>query len=187
MTDSWHSLTPATVRQMPVRVRPWVTLTTSMTARVGAVAHHRIDVEVLRQTRSGLHADERRLFATSADPAVVREVCLSAAGRPLLIARTVFTSRRLQRHPAIVKLGNKALGSLLFAGPAPCPWTVREFARIDHGHPLFSLVRWRHSGPAAYWGRRTLFRFDGEPLLVTEIMLPDLLNHPDAIWPPAAG
>ena len=181
MTDSWHSLTPETRRHLPIRIRKWVALETSMTARVGQVANSPIDVEVLRQTQAGFYPDEQPLFAASCAPAVVREVCLSAAGVPLLVARTVFKSRKLQTHPTLVKLGNKALGSLLFAGPKPCRWTVREFASITYGNPLFTLIQQRHQGlQQQYWGRRTLFWFFDEPLLVTETFLPELIHHPNA-------
>ncbi|SMY09262.1 chorismate--pyruvate lyase family protein [Flavimaricola marinus] len=183
MTTLWTPYTPDLYSDLPVLVRDWVALTSSMTARIGLVADSPIDVEVLRQTEAQLRPDEAGLLELSDGPTVVREVCLSAEGLPLLVARTAVTSQKLQAHPTIVKLGNKALGSLLFAGPKPCPYTAREFARLTEGDALFDLVRSRHSGAAAqseYWARRTLFWLFDEPLLVTEIFLPELLEHPRA-------
>ena len=91
----------------------------------------------------------------------------------------MFTSRRLQTHPTILELGNRALGSLLFAGPKPSPYTAREFTCITHDGPLFGLVHKRHKGiQRHYWARRTLFWLFDAPLLVTEIFLPDLIHHP---------
>lgn len=178
----WQDITHCPHLQVPPRVRDWIALRTSMTARIQAVAGTRIDVEVLRQAAGRLHEDERHFFT---DPpgrhGTVREVCLSAAGQPLLIARTVLTSRRLQEHPTIRELGNHALGSLLFAGGRASPWTAREMIHLDARSPLFALVRRRHHGvQARYWGRRTLFWLFDEPLLVTEIFLPDLIHHPRA-------
>ena len=181
MISPWQSLTPALRQGLPPRVRDWIALETSMTARIGQVAGRPIDVEVLRQAQAPLMADETGFFAPGAAPAVVREVCLSAEGQPYLVARTVLTSRRLQTHPTIRELGNKALGSLLFAGPRPCPYTARDYALLRHGHPLHDLARSRDTGiRQGYWARRTLFWLFGEPLLVTEIFLPALVTHPDA-------
>ncbi len=148
-----------------------------MTARIGAVAGTAIDVEVLRQARGPLHEDERGFF-DAATEGVVREVCLKSADQPLLVARTVFTSRRLEAHPTIVRLGNHALGSLLFADGPP-RYSVREYVRIREGAPLWPLVRQCHATcPGPYWARRTLFELFDAPLLVTEIFLPELLDHP---------
>lgn len=181
MINPWQSLTVADRARLPVRVRDWISLETSMTARIADVAARPIDVEVLRQTQARLYPDETPYFTPPTAKPVVREVCLSADGQPYLIARTTLTSRKLQTHPTIVELGNKALGTLLFSGPKPCPFTARDFAQLRHGHPLFDLVRMRDTTlQQAYWARRTLFWLFEEPLLVTEIFLPALVNHPSA-------
>jgi chorismate--pyruvate lyase len=178
--DASHGADDA--RRLPPRVRDWVLLQTSMTARIQQVAGAPISVEVLRQATGRLHEDERHFFTDPpARHGTVREVCLSAQGVPLLIARTALTSRRLQEHPTIRELGNQALGSLLFAGGRASPWTAREMIHLRADSPLFALVRRRHRGvQAGYWARRTLFWLFDEPLLVTEIFLPELINHPRA-------
>ncbi len=177
MTQGWRDLEGRTRRSLPPRIRDWLALETSMTARVGEAAGGPVDVEVLRQGAGRLLPDERRFFPGSVGPATVREVCLSSEGLPLLVARTVLTSRRLQEHPTIRNLGTRALGSLLFADGSPL-WTDRQVARLTSDAPLFRLVRRRHLGVApAYWARRTLYRLFGEPLLVTEIVLPELIHR----------
>lgn len=177
-TSPWSGLTPAVSPRLPARVRDWIGLETSMTARIGQVVGGPIAVEVLRQAQGRLYPDETGFFAPGVARPVVREVCLSARGRPYLVARTALTSQKLQRHPTIVELGNKALGSLLFAGPKPCRYSARDYGLLRHGHPLFALAGSRDSGVRqAYWARRTLFWLFDEPLLVTEIFLPSLLTH----------
>jgi len=183
MANDWQDLTPALCLSLPAKVRDWAALETSMTARVGKVGGCDITVDVLRQARGPLHTDERGFFdAPPAANGVVREVCLKAGAEPLLVARTVFTSRRLEDHPTIRKLGNHALGTLLFADGKP-PHTARQVIQLDQSSPLWALVRQRHAPVRAnYWARRTLFWLFDAPLLVTEIFLPELLNHPDARW-----
>ena len=180
MTAEWFDLSPETITKAPPDMRGWILVGQSMTVIVGRAAGVPVDVFVKRQEDGPLNADEQGFFPAG-QPATLREVCLSARGVPLLVARTVFTSDILRGHPQIVHLGTRNLGSLLFEGPEPAGITARQFGQILPGMPLHDLVRWRHQGAgAAYWGRRTLFWLFGAPLLVTEIPLPDLVHSPNA-------
>lgn len=146
-----------------------------MTAAVGRVARGDVEVTVRRQEDGSLNPDEEQFFPPG-EVATLREVCLSAHDMPLLIARTAFTWDILRSHPRIVDLGNKPLGSLLFEGGVPSPYTARQFCEIGESSPLFELIRWRHEGPEkSYWGRRTLFWLFDAPILVTEIFTPELI------------
>lgn len=181
MTGPWHDLTGRARLALPPRVRGWVAHPGSMTAKVGEQAGAPVSVEVLRQGPGRMLPDERPLLPPAPGSATIREVCLSAGGRPLLVARTAFASRRLATHPTILALGDRPLGSLLFAEGRPNPHSARQFAHLGPDAPLFALIRRRHRGLAqAYWARRTLYLLFGEPLLVTEIFLPDLLHRPEA-------
>lgn len=176
MTPTWHHLDARAWQGLPPRVRGWLALESSMTERVGQAAQGTVDVEVLRQSPGSLLPDERRFFPGVVGPATIREVCLSSGGRPLLIARTVVVSRRLQSHPTVRTLGTRALGSLLFAEGPPA-YSARQVAHLGPGAPLVRLARRRHLGVAkGYWARRTLYRLFGEPLLVTEVVLPELVH-----------
>ena len=175
ITGDWQNYDPDREQGLPPSVRGWVGLETSMTAAVGRAADGPITVTVRRQVDGPLHDDERTFFGAG-DPATLREVCLGLADKPLLLARTVFTSNILRTHPSIVGLGNRPLGSLLFAGERPSPYSVRQFCQVVPNAPLYPLIRWRHDGPEPiFWARRTLFVLFGAPLLVTEIFLPALL------------
>ena len=174
----WSDLDPQGDMLLPSRVRLWVGLETSMTAAVGWAAAGTVNVTVRRHEDGPLYPDEAAFFP-GGDVATVREVCLDHAGEPLLLARTVFTSNVLRTDPRIVDLGDRPLGSLLFAGEKPSPYTARQSCNILPGSPLYPLIRWRHDGPELnFWARRTLFVLFDAPLLVTEIFLPALLDKP---------
>jgi chorismate--pyruvate lyase len=176
MTPGWCDLDARAWRRLPPRVRDWLALETSMTQRVGQAAQAPVDVEVLRQSPGPFLPDERPFFPGAVGPATVREVCLSSGGRPLLVARTVLVSRKLQSHPTVRNLGTRALGSLLFADGPPA-YSARQAACLGHKAPLVRLVRQRDKGVTkGYWARRTLYRLFGEPLLVTEVVLPELIH-----------
>lgn len=174
-SSDWRNFDPQREQGLPSFVRGWVGLETSMTAAIGRAAAGTIDVTVRRQEDGPLQ-DNEAAFLDGDGPATVREVCLSHVGEPLLAARTVFTSDILRTHPQIVDLGDRPLGSLLFAGERPSPYSARQFTRIVPNTPLFPLVRWRYTGAETeFWARRTLFVLFDAPLLVTEIFLPALL------------
>jgi chorismate--pyruvate lyase len=180
MNAIWHDLSPQSIKLAPPLMRSWIALDSSMTAAVGRVAGGAIEVSVKRQEDGALHDDERMFFPAGGQ-ATLREVCLSSQECPLLVARTSFTSDILRLHPQIVQLGTKPLGSLLFMGGVAARHSARQFREIKPDQPLYDLVRWRHKGPqTSYWGRRTLFWLFDAPLLVTEIMLPELVDSPNA-------
>lgn len=179
-SGDWRDFDPKHATVLPSEVRGWVGLDTSMTAAVSRAAVGAINVTVRRQEDGFLFKDEAGFFHQG-DPATVREVCLSHDGEPLLMARTVFTSNILRTDPRIVELGDRPLGSLLFAGERPSPYSVRQFSLIVPNAPLYPLIRWRYNGSeSGIWARRSLFVLFEAPLLVTEIFLPELLAKPGA-------
>jgi chorismate--pyruvate lyase len=104
-----------------------------------------------------------------------REVQLFCDEQPWVFARTVIPpatlcgrSRRLQH------LGDRPLGEVLFTDPGVQRGEV-QIARITasqhlHRRAFGALAEL----PAVIWGRRSLFRIDGRPLLICEIFLPGL-------------
>lgn len=174
---AWQTLDPAAVAGLPPFVRPWITLSTSMTAQLRRSVDADVRVEVLHSGPGALHADEVGFFDHAGTQAHVREVCLHGAGRPLLAARTVHVSRRLAQDAALAHLGTRPLGELLFRGDVAPHWSRREVARLGAGAPLGYLVApYAPAEKRSCWARRTLFWLDGEPLLVTEIFLPPVPN-----------
>ncbi|SMC29781.1 chorismate lyase [Andreprevotia lacus DSM 23236] len=156
----------------PRRLRPWLMATGSLTARL--VAHYpAFSVRVLRQTHAPAHLDERRPLSAPRGLVETREVLLMSGDTPLVFAHSVAAPAALRRgFRAVGKLGNRSLGSFLFATPtivrAPLAWR-----RVDRRHPL-----WRKASRALgglhepLWARRSLFLAGHDALLVTEVFLP---------------
>ncbi len=100
--------------------------------------------------------------------ALIREVLLLGGGEPRVFARSVLPVATLtgrMRH--LRHLDNRPLGDLLFRNASLKRGEI-EVARVP-GHRLpAGLV-----DPAQrLWGRRSVFRLEGKPLLVSEIFLP---------------
>ena len=104
-----------------------------------------------------------------------REVQLLCDGQPWVFARSLIPVQTLQgRSRRLTTIGTKPLGAVLFADPGVRRDPV-EIARIAVGQRLHQRA---FGGliepPRAIWGRRSIFRIDGNPLLVMEIFLPAL-------------
>lgn len=171
--SSWRVLDADAAATLPPALRPWVTLSTSMTAQLRHAAGGEVRVELLRQAPGALHPDERGFFDAAPAQGQVREVCLHGAGRALLAARTVHVAAQPAQEAPFAGLGTRPLGELLFGEGKSACWSRREFSRLEGDSPLSALVE-RCTGIAQQpcWARRSVFWLLGEPLLVTEIFLP---------------
>lgn len=150
---------------MPARARHWIRLRTSMTRALQERFGEGIEVVVRCDGRGRLQADESRLLGTRMLCGQVREVVLRIGERDLLAARTVHVSRRLASHASLVSLGSRPLGELLFAGGKPRS-LAREIAQVSV----------RHAAHRRCWARRTVYLFERQRMLVTEVFLAGLVK-----------
>src|SRR3569832_2712100 len=120
-----------------------------------------------------------------AERALRREGHLLCGDTPCVCARTVMPVSSLRgRRRRLMHRGDKPRGAALFADPHLCRVAL-ELARLRRGEGLYEQAGSRDA--AEIWGRRSVFRLQGRPLLVTEIFLPALLQpHPSAAVAPRA-
>ncbi|VAW53325.1 Chorismate--pyruvate lyase [hydrothermal vent metagenome] len=107
-----------------------------------------------------------------AHSALVRQVLLCCGDKPLIYAKTVIpvaTVRGAQRRYA--NMGNRPLGEMLFADRTMRRETV-HVAKLTKTHIANQYV----NGDEDVWGRRSVFRVSGKPILVSEYFLPELLK-----------
>jgi chorismate--pyruvate lyase len=152
----------------------WLLDATSLTQRLIAACEGKFAVHLCDQDwRPPMLNEARRLKVRPGRRAFVRQVYLLCDGCPWVFARTVIPVSTLtgpRRH--LSKLGNKPLGAVLFADPSMRRSPV-EIARLDASQPLFKqATALLNEKPEHIWGRRSVFRLHGHPLLVSEIFLP---------------
>jgi chorismate--pyruvate lyase len=146
-----------------------------LTLRLQQLCPGEFRVQVLSQVRDTPRLDEAQVLGMRPrEMAIVRQVRLLCGGVPWVYARTVIpvTSLRgkLQR---LAGLGTRPLGGVLFADPGMRRGIV-ELAELLPGHAVYAAATGHlRQRPAAIWGRRSVFRMSGKPLLVSEIFLPD--------------
>ncbi len=104
--------------------------------------------------------------------ALVRQVLLCCGDQPLVFARTIIpvtTIKGAQRRYA--NMGNRPLGALLFTDRTMQREAV-QVAQLPATHAANQYTKTTEP----VWGRRSVFRVAGKPLLVSEYFLPELLS-----------
>jgi chorismate--pyruvate lyase len=118
-------------------------------------------------------AEASAMSINSVHSALVRQVLLCCNDQPLVYARTVIpvtTIHGAQRKYA--NLGDRPLGAMLFADRTMQRETV-EVAVLPAAHDANQYT----NTAEPVWGRRSVFRVSGKPLLVSEYFLPELLTQ----------
>jgi chorismate--pyruvate lyase len=164
---------------VPEAACSWITEPGSLTRRVQDGCDGAFDLRLLRQGWGEALPSERRLLrADRHGRDLIREVELLCDGAPRVFARTVIPARSLiGRAHELTRLGTRPLGAVLFADPSTRRGIV-ELTRLSPAHTLFAVVtaHWAGERPTELWGRRTVYRYAGRPLLVNEIFLPVLFR-----------
>lgn len=117
--------------------------------------------------------DERRqLKLRAGELAVVREVFLREAKRPLVFAHSVVARQDLRgAWRGLSRLGSRPLAEMLFHDPTVARLPM-EYKKIDSRHPLFQrAAKVVKIADNTLWARRSVFVKQGRALLVTEVFL----------------
>lgn len=157
-------------------LRDWLLDTGSLTRRVQQACAGRFRVQVEMQGWGRPRLDESLALGLRLGRiALIREVHLLCDERPWVFARTVIPVSTLRgRQRRLAHLGSRPLGAVLFADPHMQRGTV-EVVSVPPGSALFAAASCgMKRRPAEIWGRRSVFRLGGKPLLVSEFFLPGL-------------
>lgn len=161
---------------IPEKYLPWLLDPASLTERIVSHCGGNFRVRLLDQRRTRPRRNEAEALGMRAGTrAIVRQVQLLCGDTPWVYARTIIPPRTLARKShRFTHLGARSLGAMLFANPS----TKRGEVEITCLTPLDQLYRLAthelRDKPETIWGRRSLFRLGGEPLLVCEFFLPDI-------------
>lgn len=152
-------------------LRSWLSEPGSLTARCqrGCASFR---VRLLRYGKGRALADEETGSRVGRQPAWVREVVLECDGQPVIFAHTTLSTATRGRLTRWMEgLGNRSLGSLLFAYPGFRREAI-EYLRLDRRHPLYRRAAAVAEVGETLWARRSLHRLGAQRVLVTEVFLP---------------
>ena len=155
----------------------WLFDPSSLTTRLIALCGKKFSVRVISQGWERIDPEEASAMKLKhARAALVRQVLLCCDNEPLVYARTVIPSSTVQgSRRRYAKMGNRPLGGMLFSDR-----TMRREAVEVSMLPAWHKVNQYIDVAEPIWGRRSVFRVSGKPLLVSEYFLPELL-HVDAV------
>ncbi len=174
----WFKVNRQLQYTIPRELQCWILDSGSLTERLKSAAKGQLQVRVIDMCHERPMWSERQaLNIADQQVALVRHVLLSGCGQPWVFARTVIPLASLGRSLKHLKrLGNRPLGAVLFSDKnlfrselevTACSSRANFFNKINVCSQNFSETE-------AIWGRRSLFKLKGQPLLVSEFFLPGI-------------
>ena len=138
-----------------------------------ALCGDEFSVSVLSQQWQTLNPEEASAMGlTDVHSALVRQVILRCGNKPMIYARTVIPATTIQgAQRRYANMGNRPLGAMLFADR-----TMKREAIQIAKLPVEQFVIKDLDTDEPIWGRRSVFRVSGKPLLVSEYFLPELIQ-----------
>lgn len=160
---------------VPEKWRDWLLHPGSFMQRLEQFGVQGSHVDVLRQNWVAPLQDEQDSLQLEANTEVlVREVLIHQQQKYWMFARTVFPRGVLAVERQLENLGSRSLGSVLFSDP-----TMRrsafEVASVLSGSSWCQAVKpYIGHSEQTIWARRSTFFLREQPLLLTELFLPDV-------------
>jgi chorismate--pyruvate lyase len=153
---------------------PWLFDTSSLTARMIGLCGNSFSIRVISQHWQKLDAEEASAMSlNNVRSALVRQVLLCCNDQPLVYARTVIPVTTIQgARRRYANMGNRPLGAMLFADRT----MRREPVQVSR-LPVTDKANQYTDIDEPIWGRRSVFRVSGKPILVSEYFLPELLRQ----------
>jgi chorismate--pyruvate lyase len=175
LQQRWFQRRQLFCKHVPDDIEPWLFDPASLTARLKQKCAADIRVEVLSQAVVKPRLDELKVLGMkTGSSALVRQVRLCCRHACWVYARTVIPFSTLKGKQRIyANLGVRPLGAMLFADRTmqrdEVMVTMLKASQLPDGLGL--------EAQQMVWGRRSVFRVGGKPLLVSEYFLPALVDH----------
>lgn len=155
--------------------RDWLLYPGSLTQRLRHFTLGRIQLRVIRDVFEIPHKEEQTVFGEKGVMRI-REVDWWYQDNLWIAARVVIPLITLEVKGGQLKhIGEQSLGDILFTDPQLARSDF-EFSQIAKNHHYYYRISSSANIESVTWARRSLFYFNGSPLLVSEIFLPTLFS-----------
>ena len=178
--QSTRWLRPAQILKNSInpQILSWLSDEGSLTRRMKAYCPEQFSVALLAEEWVLPDQSESILLGIPMSQRVLlRQVHLKCDQSLCVYARSVIPLSTLQgKHRRLQYLGTKPLGEYLFASPNLERSKV-EWSKLTPSSNLYQIaIPDKTAAKQDIWGRRSLFKIDKKPLLVSEFFLPVLFE-----------
>ena len=174
LKQRWFQRRQLFSKHVPAEIEAWLFDHASLTARLKQKCNADFRVQVLSQSIERPRLDEFKVLGMeSGSYALIRQVRLCCGHACWVYARTVIPFSTLKGKQRIyANLGARPLGAMLFADRTMQRDEVMVTSLMGSQLPAgLGLAE-----NDVVWGRRSVFKVGGKPLLVSEYFLPALLD-----------
>lgn len=175
----WRTRHQLRNQSIPAKWQSWLFDEKSLTRRLQQCCEGRFSVQVLsEEVRQPQPSEAKCLDMSGRRWARIRQVVLLCDQTPWVVARTIIPLSTLQgRLRQLRYLKNRPLGAFLFSHPDLQRGDI-EVTQLSYATPPLNLLPQNENSQIERpWGRRSLFRLQGRPVLVSEIFLQPLLSN----------
>lgn len=175
VSQRWYSRRQLFSKRLSEAERSWLFDVSSLTARLIRYCSGDFKVELLSQEIRRPTVDEAEALSMANNRfALIRQVNLCCNNKAVVYARTVIPLSTLSgAERSYGNLGSRPLGAMLFADRS----MQREEVRVTQLQVDDALYEKTNVQGDPVWGRRSIFKVGGKPLLVSEYYLPTLFDR----------
>lgn len=179
-STNWFLPSQALKRTIDPDVLQWMKDEGSLTQRLKNYCPNRFSLVVLGEEWVKPDQSESKLLGNRpGEKVLLRQVHLKCSDQLCVYARSVIPLSTMQgKHRRLRHLGTKPLGEYLFASSTLQRSRI-EWSKLTSSSALHQIaLAGQKQTSEPIWGRRSLFRIDDKPLLVSEFFLPVLFRQP---------
>jgi chorismate--pyruvate lyase len=186
----WKNVTSTSPDYIPVSVSEWLRKPFVLSEALRRVCDN-FSVKISDQSLKPLYADEiSALKCYGSKTGYVRETYLGDVTNPLVYARVSMPESTYEAYKMqLENLGSKPIGeTLLYSDPTftRSEFEVKQLTQDDEllfdslvHHQFYRAVIARDTHSHELWARRSVFTLSGNPLLITEVFMPDMPRYID--------
>jgi chorismate-pyruvate lyase/SAM-dependent methyltransferase len=187
---SWRNISSTDSGYIPPSVNEWVSKPFVLSQALRKVCDN-FSVKISDQSVKPLYSDEiDALKCYESETGYVRETYLGDTSNPLVYARvsmpeSTYEAFRIQ----LDNLGSRPIGeTLLYSDPTytRTEFEVKRLCQDDEllfdalvHHQFYRAMIAKDTQSRELWARRSVFTLSGNPLLVTEVFMPDMPRYID--------
>ena len=175
-TPTWQAKHPFFKCLAPKPLQHWLTNRDSLTHALICACPKKFSVKVLKEDwQKPTLSESQALNLKPNSLAFIRQVHLYCGDQAWVYARTVIPQKTLRGElQKLTHLGTQPLGAILFANKHIQRGNI-EIAKISSKHKIHqTALMFSQNKSDQIWGRRSLFKIANNPLMVSEIFLPNI-------------